>query len=56
MLNFELLFRDALRFKHERKLGDSEIQKIYNNHKAELDELKKKIRNKEIKLNDEGNL
>lgn len=29
---------------------------MYNNHKDGLDELKKKIRNKEIKLNDEDNL
>lgn len=44
MMNFELLFRDALRYKHEHNLADSEVQVFYNKNKHKLDEWKKKIR------------
>lgn len=48
MMNFELLFIDALRFKHNHNLGDSKIQKKYNDNKKKLDERLEKIRKKEI--------
>ncbi len=47
MMNFELLFKDALRFKSKHNLGDSRIQKKYKDNKKKLDERLEKIKKKE---------